>query len=853
MIIISSPSFAGPYHPAIEYIFPLPDSRAISPQTTIILRFHQEYTELIENLKNIIQVSGNQHGSYNGDIFFSSDNRTIIFKPATSFQKDEQITVTIQTSRFVANDFKSNFYIESNGSNTQMKSIESPAATEVAEEESLVGSSTDVRVIKGVAVPNDFPVITTQVTGETAPGKIFYSTHFINSNGVYAIAVENDGTPYMFKRFKDATILSDFVALPDGNFSIFYYSNVWKQAILSPSMEIIDSYESDRGYNVDEHEFILLDNGHALITLQKTISVDMSQIVSGGRNNANVEGNMFQEFDEDKNVIFEWRSWDHLNLADAVGVNLTARSIDYVHMNAVSLDYDGHYLVSFRHQCEVTKINRNTGETIWRFGGAHNEFTFTNDDKAFSWQHHFRAVPGKPGHYTLFDNGNMRFPNYSRAVEYVLDTTAKTAEKVWEYRYSPDRVCPWMGVVQKLPNGNTFIDGTAANPPVFSIEVDSTGNKVFELTSEGHINYRSFRFDVDVNASKPYLTIDNYGTVLNLIFNKFGDKNVDYYKIFHRIDAASGFTLVDSTKNTWYQYSYYDSTGNTTSAYHDFRITAVGKDGTESDSSNIEQERVIYVSSSGDLILNGNFNSNKHWDLVTENTGNASEVITDDGYTVDITEGGDKLSDIQLMQDSILLIKNMVYTLQFYASAEEERYISIELIKDGLPAANYSKLGFTLLDTERKHYIFTFTMDNPTDPKALLAIDCGLFDSEITIDSISLVMGLIEEVVDTTDTTATEPETQTIPSAPNKLQLGQNYPNPFNQSTTIPYSIERNGLVNLKLYSHTGQVVKILVNQYQTAGTHHLLFDAKPLTAGLYFYQLKTNNKTLIRKLMVTE
>ena len=286
------------------------------------------------------------------------------------------------------------------------------------------------------------------------------------------------------------------------------------------------------------------------MTLQRTITVDMSQVVPGGSSHATVEGNMFQEYDADKNVIFEWRSWDHLRLVDAVGIDLTSNHIDYVHMNSVSLDFDDHYIISCRHMDEITKINRNTGETIWRFGGANNEFTFINDDLKFSWQHHVRAVPGSPCHYTIFDNGNQRSPNYSRAVEYVLDTLAMTAEKVWEYRYSPDRICPWMGTVQRLPNGNTFVDGTASNPPVVCIEVNPAGEKVFELQSHGHINYRAFRFDVDVNAKAPYLTIDSHSRVLNLIFNKFGDENVAYYKIFHRPEEESDFTLVDSTQNT---------------------------------------------------------------------------------------------------------------------------------------------------------------------------------------------------------------------------------------------------------------------------------------------------------------
>ncbi len=42
--------------------------------------------------------------------------------------------------------------------------------------------------------------------------------------------------------------------------------------------------------------------------------VDMSKIVPGGNPNATVTGLIVQEIDENKNVVFQWRSWDHFKL-----------------------------------------------------------------------------------------------------------------------------------------------------------------------------------------------------------------------------------------------------------------------------------------------------------------------------------------------------------------------------------------------------------------------------------------------------------------------------------------------------------------------------------------------------------
>ena len=150
---------------------------------------------------------------------------------------------------------------------------------------------------------------------------------------------------------------------------------------------------------------------------------------------------------------------------------------------------------------EITKINRQTGDIIWRMGGKNNQFIFTNDTIRFSHQHAFRRIP--TGHYTLFDNGNFHTPNFSRAIEYNLDQVNKTATLVWQFRNSPDEYGFAMGYVQRLSNGNTVIGWGSANPTV--TEVDPNGNKVFELTfPEGVYSYRAFRMTWSDGGHVPY-------------------------------------------------------------------------------------------------------------------------------------------------------------------------------------------------------------------------------------------------------------------------------------------------------------------------------------------------------------
>jgi hypothetical protein len=79
--------------------------------------------------------------------------------------------------------------------------------------------------------------------------------------------------------------------------------------------------------------------------------------------------------------------------------------------------------------------------------------------------------------------------------------------------------------------------------------------------------------------------------------------------------------------------------------------------------------------------------------------------------------------------------------------------------------------------------------------------------------------------------------------------LQQNYPNPFNPTTTIPFMLNKAAQVQLTLYNVLGQTVSVLLNEKLDAGSHQVNFDAAALTSGIYFYELKVDGISQIRKM----
>jgi hypothetical protein len=86
---------------------------------------------------------------------------------------------------------------------------------------------------------------------------------------------------------------------------------------------------------------------------------------------------------------------------------------------------------------------------------------------------------------------------------------------------------------------------------------------------------------------------------------------------------------------------------------------------------------------------------------------------------------------------------------------------------------------------------------------------------------------------------------------PADYHLAQNFPNPFNAATTISYDLPRASHTLLKLYDITGREVVVLVDGMMTAGHHEMNFEAAALPSGVYFYQLKAQDFSAMRKMVL--
>ena len=80
-----------------------------------------------------------------------------------------------------------------------------------------------------------------------------------------------------------------------------------------------------------------------------------------------------------------------------------------------------------------------------------------------------------------------------------------------------------------------------------------------------------------------------------------------------------------------------------------------------------------------------------------------------------------------------------------------------------------------------------------------------------------------------------------------------NYPNPFNPLTTISYNLPQSTYVTISVYDRLGRQVQVLVDQNQDSGQHSVDFNASEFPSGIYFYRIKTSEKTEVRKMLLTK
>src|SRR5713101_7705899 len=214
------------------------------------------------------------------------------------------------------------------------------------------------------------------------------------------------------------------------------------------------------------HDGRLLKNGNVLLLCATELSNDVARKVQGGRPGTEEKGRIWADYlvemTTDGRTVWEWRSWEHLDPAKDVITAVQDERSEWTHGNAVMELPDGNLLVSFRDISTIIRIERRTGQILWKMGAP-----------PLSGQH--APIPLPNGNILIFDNGPHRLDE-SFAFSRVIEVNSRTSEIVWKYEEGipSNFFSPRISNAQRLPNGNTLVN-------------DGWFGRFFEVTSDGDV------------------------------------------------------------------------------------------------------------------------------------------------------------------------------------------------------------------------------------------------------------------------------------------------------------------------------------------------------------------------------
>ena len=214
------------------------------------------------------------------------------------------------------------------------------------------------------------------------------------------------------------------------------------------------------------HDGIRLRNGNVLLLCMIQLPHELHSKIKGGipgtEHNGEIYGDRLIEMTTDGQVVWEWRTWEHLDPETERITAVQDLRTEWGRGNGLAEMPNGDIVMSSREISTVIIIDRKTERVIWKLGAP-----------PLCGQH--APVPLANGHLLLFDNGPHRLDHpmpFSRVIEVDL----ATKEIVWKYQEKNvyNFFSPRISNAQRLPNGNTLV-------------CEGDFGRIFEVTMDGEL------------------------------------------------------------------------------------------------------------------------------------------------------------------------------------------------------------------------------------------------------------------------------------------------------------------------------------------------------------------------------
>jgi hypothetical protein len=346
-------------------------------------------------------------------------------------------------------------------------------------------------------LPADFPSF--DVSGPGAPSRLYVTTPSLalgGTGGHYVAIFDNHGVPVWW--YRDAGTPIDAKLLPGRLIAYATFNGT------DPSYQVrrldgslVSKVRSPDG-EIDDHELQKTSDGNDVyLVYQPKQHVDITSL--GGPADATVLEGRIEEISPNGKLVWSWSTDGHVDPSESIAwaKSIVAGPIndaggapqyDVYHANSVSVS-GNLVVVSMRYENAIFGIDRKTGNILWKLGGTPTPRSLTvvgdpHPESPFSGQHDARILAD--GTVSLFDDESQT--GQPRAVQFKIDTTARTATLVRSLSDPAITTSPCCGSARLLSDGNWLVSW-GGDPTLGEYAAD--GTPLLRIQFAGLFSYRA--------------------------------------------------------------------------------------------------------------------------------------------------------------------------------------------------------------------------------------------------------------------------------------------------------------------------------------------------------------------------
>jgi hypothetical protein len=478
------PIFDGQASAATVTISPLPGTPTALAHTQI------SFLGAPAKALSSISVVGSSSGRHRGHLHSYASAAGASFIPSKPFTAGERVTVhaRLTTSKRRHSNLSSAF------------TIAQPGVVAENEFPPIPGTPADVQSFSSQPGLHPPSVTVHQAPGAgSAPGYLF-AAPFLGPGQWGPMIFDNAGHLVWFRPLPGGEDAADFrtqvyrgknvLTWWQGRTLQFGYG-LGEDVIADANYKTLATVKAGNGLQADEHEFTLTPQGSAYVLAYSPVQTNLSS--AGGPASGLALDGVIQQIDIHTGlVMWEWHSLGRVDVAESYSKlpGLATNPYDYFHINSLTTDSHGNFLISARNTWALYQISPHTGAVRWRLGGKKSTFAL-GPGVPFAYQHN--ALWLANNEISLFDNEGappVKPPTRGELIK--LDPKAKTATLASQLvRTSGPLSTTSQGNVQALPGGGWMI-GWGGLPNL--TEFNSQGQIVYDAQlPRGENSYRVYR------------------------------------------------------------------------------------------------------------------------------------------------------------------------------------------------------------------------------------------------------------------------------------------------------------------------------------------------------------------------